>query len=576
MKNCFFALPLTLFLAGCQDRADAATYYVDYVAGNDSAAGTTPTTPWQHAPGDADATANAASTRLIPGDIVRFRGGVSYRGTIKALFDGVSGKPITYTGTGFGTGAAIIEGADPVRSITPCPSAAECGGSAQWPNLSIVTFTPPDTNYIKFYDADGILYESQSPAPPNRFYSDEVESFAVSPLADKAMIESGRLNAPAQAKLLGGVPSGVLQIWTYGNAVVRRPVTGVSGNILMFDATGITLYPDRPGRYALTGTAVAITGAGQYAVAGPGRAIVWTRPKGGLMVGSGRGGFDISERSFVTISGFAFLRQTASNTGSSEGFAITRRGQSGSGVIIENNRFENSSLWDGKGVISVSGVDRSRISNNTIVRIERGSGIRIGANTSFLTISSNRIDTIGRTGIAVLGASDSVVSGNIIANLKGNHGNGISLYLNNRRIQVVNNRIITTVRPMTFHGDLNTVGPGDHDFVIERNIFISSPNAQAALTSWGAATRGVTIRNNVLVASKAGLLANETDSGVTITGNYLSGIIFNKTQGADWTVGSNPIAESTLTYIPGDAVNNAKMCSGASVPANVPLGGVLC
>jgi hypothetical protein len=75
---------------------------------------------------------------------------------------------------------------------------------------------------------------------------------------------------------------------------------------------------------------------------------------------------------------------------------------------------------------------------------------------------------------------------------------------------------------MTFHGDKNTVAPGDHALVIERNLFLATPDAQAALTSWGANTRGVTIRNNVAIAPKAGLLLDTTDSDVVVTGNLIS------------------------------------------------------
>lgn len=570
------ALPLVLLLAGCQSPGAAAVYYVDFSNGSDDASGTTPTAPWQHAPGDPAARSVAAGTRLTAGDTVRFKGGVAYRGSIRARFDGEPGRPITYTGADYGTGAAIIEGADPVSTIAPCPSAAACGGAPTWQKLSIVTFTPPATNFIKFYDSDGILHESQWPAPADPFFSDEIGSFAVSPLADKAGIETGRLAAAKLAKLLGGVPSGTLQIWVFGNLVVRRPVTGVEGDVLRFSPDGIRLYADRPGRYALTGAAAAIAVPGQYAVAGPGRAIVWTRPGGDLMVGNGRGGFDLNGRSNVTIAGFVFRHQTAANDGRTEGAAITRAGQPGTGLVIDSNRFEDSSLWDGKGVITLSGIDNAIISNNRISRIERGSGLRVGLNTSRIAVTDNSIDRVGRTGIAFLGANDSRISGNVITNLRGVHGNGISLYLNNRHIAVADNRILETDRPMTFRGDARTAPPGDHYFTIERNVFIATDTAQAALTSWGANTRGVTIRNNVLVAPRGGLLTNVGDTGVSITGNYLSGIIFNQGQGAGWTVADNRTAGNDLRFVAGDAKNAVGMCRNAAVPAGTTLGGITC
>lgn len=570
------SLSLALLAAGCDGPAVATVYYVDYAAGKDTASGTSPTTPWKHAPGDPDAEDKAASATLGPGDIVRFKGGVAYRGSIRARFDGATDQPITYAGSGYGTGAAIIEGADPVTAVTPCASAAACDGAPAWKSLSIVTFTPPPTSFIKFYDAEGILKESQWPVPQDSFFSDEIAGFAESALADKAKIEGGKLDSPKLAKLLGTAPSGTLQIWVFGNMVVRRPVTAVNGNVLSFDPAGIRLYPDRPGRYALIGSVAAIAAPGQYAEAGPGRAIVWSRPGGDLMVGNGRGGFDVTGRSHITISGFVFRHQTAAFGTRTEGAPITRAGRAGTDFVIDGNRFEDSALWDGKGVITLSNMDGARITNNTIARIERGSGMRLGVNNRHITVSGNTIDRVGRTGIAFLGASDSLISNNVITGLRGVHGNGMSLYLNNRRITVVNNRVLDTVRPMTFHGDRNTVAPGDHDFLIERNIFIATPISQAALTSWGASTRGVTIRNNVLVARRAGLLANESDAGVAITNNFASGIAFNRSQPAGWTVKDNQTASADLRFIADDPDNNKKLCQGAAVAAKQMLGGIPC
>ena len=569
-------LPLSLLLVSCHAHGEATTYFVDFAAGRDSANGTSPATPWQHAPGDAAATGTPASVTLGAGDIVRFKGGVAYRGSIRAQTDGNAGQPITYTGSGYGSDAAIIEGADPVTAITPCPSAQACGGAPTWRKLSLVSFTPPATRFIKFFDSEGILQESQWPVPADPFFSDETASFAVSPLADKTRIESGSLDSPQLAQLLGNNPSGTLQIWVFGNLVVRRQVTGVDGTVLRFDPAGIRLYPDRPGRYALTGSAAAIGAPGQYATAGPGRAIVWTRPGGTLMIGNGRGGFDLNGRSHIAITGFVFRHQTAATDARTEGAAITRGGRQGSDLVIDGNRFENSSLWDGKGVITLSHIDDVKIRNNSIAGIERGSGMRIGANTSRIIVTGNRIDRVGRTGIAFLGASDSRIADNVITNLRGVHGNGISLYLNNRGVNVVNNRIIETDRPMTFRGDTKVVASGDHGFTIERNIFIATSTAQAALTSWGGNTRGVTIRNNVLIAPRGGLLTNGSDTGVTIADNYLSGIIYHRGQGAGWKVADNRTADTDLRIAADKTDDRADLCSGAGVAAGSMLGGMSC
>ncbi|WP_426166348.1 right-handed parallel beta-helix repeat-containing protein [Sandarakinorhabdus sp. DWP1-3-1] len=566
---------LLLLLAGGTPAA-AATYYVDYDAGNDRAGGTSPSTPWQHAPGDPAATGTAASAMPGAGDVVRFKGGVAYRGTIAIKGDGTGDRLLTYTGSGYGSGPAIIEGGDPVTAVTPCRSAAECGDAANWQKLSLVRFTPPETSFIKFYDGEGVMFEAQTPAVADPFFADDVGGFATAPATEAAAIESGRLEAPGIARQLGGRARGTLQLWVFGNQVVRRPVTGVSGDTVLFDPAGIKVFSNRTNRYALLGLPGAITAPGQYAVTGPGQAIVWAR-SGRLMVGSGRGGFDLRNRQGIAITGFVFRHQTAAPKGRGEGQAISRGGSVGSGLLISNNRFENSALWDGKGVLSLGNISDTVIRNNVIIRIERGSGMRIAGNMRNIRIIGNRIESVGRTGIALLGVTDSEISGNVLTDLHGIHGNGISLYLANRRIKVTDNFIDNTSRPMTFHGDKSRPGPGDHDFVIERNIFLATPTAQAALTSWGAETRTVTIRNNVLIAPKGGLLVNGSDSNVTIAGNYVAGaIIYNKGKGADWTIGDNPIAPRRLRFDPGDAAALRTLCKQAGVPGGQTLGGLAC
>jgi hypothetical protein len=52
-------------------------YYFDYASGSDSANGTSESTPWQHAPGMANATGNAAGHTPDPGEGWIFKGGVT-------------------------------------------------------------------------------------------------------------------------------------------------------------------------------------------------------------------------------------------------------------------------------------------------------------------------------------------------------------------------------------------------------------------------------------------------------------------------------------------------------------------
>lgn len=91
----------------------AATYYVDYVAGADTNNGTSTATPWKRAPGMVGCANTCASTTLAAGDVVRFKGGVTWPSAALPLTvptSGSSGNHITFgadvtwfTGTNSGT-----------------------------------------------------------------------------------------------------------------------------------------------------------------------------------------------------------------------------------------------------------------------------------------------------------------------------------------------------------------------------------------------------------------------------------------------------------------------------------------
>ena len=113
------AVLLFLFLAL---QSQAATYYVDYVGGNNANAGTSTGAPWKHHPWDTNRTGSAAIT-LAAGDVVILKGGVEYEllgtnnvllatssGTLSSriVLDGDSGVYASRWGSG--TNRAIIDG----------------------------------------------------------------------------------------------------------------------------------------------------------------------------------------------------------------------------------------------------------------------------------------------------------------------------------------------------------------------------------------------------------------------------------------------------------------------------------
>lgn len=99
---------LVVVLFPCRE-VQCSTYYVDFSSGNDDQSGLSATSPFKHCPGDVNAGGVAASTNLLPGDTVRFKGGVKYvLGKILLKWSGKPGEPITYDGATWGGARAVL------------------------------------------------------------------------------------------------------------------------------------------------------------------------------------------------------------------------------------------------------------------------------------------------------------------------------------------------------------------------------------------------------------------------------------------------------------------------------------
>jgi parallel beta-helix repeat protein len=554
---------LLALLAAC-DQAAAATYYVDFVGGSDNAAGTSAASAWKHAPGDREASGNAGSAQLRAGDKVRFRGGVAYRGTIRMPADGSAGAPIRYVGDEWGNAPAILDGSDAVTTVERCPDAARCGNAPNWAQLSLISFKPPSTKLVKFFDDTGILYQGQYPTPPDPFFSDDVNSYAKFPVSAGAQVRGGELEWPEAVKRLAGNAEGTeLSIWVQANQVVRRTLVGARGNVLVFIPGDVKPYTDRDGRYAIVGSPALLDAAGQYANIGPGKAVAWLRGGTAPTIGNGRFAIDLAGRSNIVVRGFAFEHFAGGNGAVREGVGVLNNGGQSQGISIVNNKFRNSSLFNGQGVITLRNISGLKITGNEIREIERGSGVRLSA-AQDVSIENNRIERVGRTGIALLGVANSTIRGNRLAHITGVHGNAITLYLNNRGALVEANTVTKSTRPMTFHGDKSAPGPGDHNFVITHNVFVADADGIAALISWGANTRGVAITGNILIGPRAGIRLTPSDTGISVTNNISSGLAVTGARPGDWKVGGDrEINARNASQI------EATLAKGGQLPADI-------
>lgn len=520
------------------------TFYIDFAKGVDSNSGTSASQPWKHAPGDSAATGLPAKTALQAGDTVRFKAGVPYRGTINVKKSGTAAKPIIYTGSGFGQGRGVWDGADPAKSAAKCTSQAACGGASNWRNLWLITYAIPKTANQKIYDMEGPLFEAMAPVQKDAFWGDDINQFVSIPLRQVAAVTAGRLENAALAEAARNEPNARLSIWVYGNEVQQRKIKSVSGNIVYFDATGLRLYTDRDTKAAIVGAVRSVTKPGLYALLGNGKAIVYPRAGGGeqYSIGNGRYGFFVHDVANIVVHGMDFVHGTAASNSVRDGVAILGTGAKMQNIRFEGNRLYDFSLQSGQGAIYLHNVAGLTVRGNRLDNLEGASGMRIGGNSTNVLVEGNSVRRLGRTGIYLQTVNGATVRNNIISDVNSVHGNAFSFYLAHQNVTMTGNCVFNSTRPLTFHGD-GKYSP-IANLKILNNIFIANGSAEgrAGLASWGNNTRTVTIENNIAIGRSTGLSLHAADKNVRVVGNLTAGTVIvdgGRTIPTGWTISNN-------------------------------------
>ncbi len=533
-------------LAACSQgqraTASPATYHVDYTGGSDSAAGTSPATAWKHAPGDPNATGVPGRLRLQPGDTVLLRGGVPYRGAITLRSSGTADAPITYSGTGFGAGLGMIDGSEPIRSVRPCSSAADCGGAGNWQQLHRITFTQPNTRRLVLFGKTNPYWLSQVPHASDPFLAEDTSDYVVTPLSSLAELQAGRLQSPELARAAASGGKLELAFWVVPNFVRRVPVLAVEGDTLRFDPEGIRFYEDRDGRAALSGSFAGMHMQGMFLQLSDGVIIARLRPEDSidtLAIGAGRFAIEAAGQSHIRITGIHFRNLSGSAGVQGEGRAFSSTGPGATDIELKGNLFGPAFIEESNsGLIRVVQGRNIRFISNRIENISVGTAMSLGGhNVGDLLIEGNVIRRIGRSGIYMLGLEGATVRGNILAEVRGIHGNAITAYLGNRNILIEGNCVVSSDRPITYHGDRTPELV--NGITIRNNILVAAPGGQAAINSWGRDTNTVTISGNILAGARHGILLNGSDRNVIVEGNDTSGIAINGTAGPGWRIANN-------------------------------------
>lgn len=528
MQNRIIAPALAALACGLATQAQAGrVFFVDAERGSDAATGMSPDAAWRRAPGDPLATGVAAKARLAAGDTIRFRGGVRYRGTVWVRAQGLPGNPVVYDGSGWGPTRAVMDGSDALPAAVPCASAADCLGSPFWRNLVRVAVPATARWHNWVFGDDQPLTLAQYPPVSSPLRHDEVGSYAVVPRERVPLMREGQV-VPAAALPAGlhlGAP--VLALWNSGNDVDWResPVFGEQG--IRFTVDGFVPPANRDGRFAVMNAPAMVNGPGKYAMSPKdGIAIIWpTRSGQRFAIGAHRTAFRVSTANHVAIRGFAFTNGSAPPGGYGVGGAVFGNTPM-TGIDFSQNIIRSSVLLGGDGVVSLHRMSSSRISGNEMRMLPFASGVRTTQSPGPLEIECNRIADIGRTGIALLSVRDGTVRGNHLTGIGGIHANGITAYLDNRRITIADNIVTDALRPLTVHGDkgkpywTDATAP---DIRISGNTLVGIDPQEGAITSWGAGLANVTMTGNFLSAPRNAVRFMGTEANIVLDGNQLVG-----------------------------------------------------
>ncbi len=511
------------------------TYYVDFDGGDDGDDGRSPTTAWQHAPGDDQARDHPASIGLEPGATIIFRGSAIYRGRIDIPADGSQNHPVTYQGNDWPGEAhlnAVIDGGDLITDWTPCESAPACGGNPNYANL-YYAYLPASVDPLGVnlheYDAtsgqDDFLWPAQDPDPSDPYFYDNRNDFRVVPqsrltrtsLTDAGYFDHGDPDYWADSYIL---------VWVNPNIVATRAISGFdpgTHTVTFEDLGENAIYPDgRDQAYAVFNSLHALDYPGESFVATTPDAqerlkvVLWPRssdPLSQRITYSVRTcGFDIGDHSNITIEGFQVRKHAG--TGLRHGIGIgtvTASYVENYHLVISNNRITHNRKGGsstGYGGIFLENCQYCLVDTNWVESNPRQAGIFFGGGSSHVRALDNTIIRSGSTSLRLYGTEHAQVIGNTIAESNGAHANGITIYLGSRDILVANNLVYDSNQPITFQDSGNL-------FFI--NNVIDAGDGDNNVNEWGDTSTGPWERGTIAFFNNT-LVRNDRNAALNIGG----------------------------------------------------------
>ncbi len=533
------ALLSASMLAGqAQAEAPAAPriFYVDHDGGDDRNDGLSPTSAWKHAPGDVRFKNGTAKLfALGAGDTVRFRGGVRYRGSFMPRANGTADQKVTLDGSSWGAARAIMDGSDTLVDIRRCRSAAECFDNPNWQSIWRAEIpTTAKWDYTLFVN-DMPMQAAQWPAVQAAEASD-IKRFQTIPRAAYAALLAGSIAHPLPPGVAAGTP--VLALWNRPNEIGFTPDIRITGSGLEFAGAGwssasFNPYPDRDNRFAILNAPSLVNRPGLAAISPKdGVAIFWPTNPGTIRasLGAPRTGINLARANHMVVRGFSFTSFNA--------HPIIQR-SSNIGNVIRDNSFQSIAQTT---AISAVAVRDFTIFRNDFSNLVWSAGVKVHGTLGPVMIRCNRMSDITKTAITLTDVGNATVKANSITGIRGNHGNGISAYLDSRNVVIDGNVVKDAARPFTTHGTSKPVhASGTPSVHVTNNIFLSTSAGGGGLISYGS-TPDFVVTGNFLSGPRFGMKLTGRETGFVATGNRVVGRVAITTKGAvDVTPDSNQL-----------------------------------
>jgi|GEM_PF-3643018 len=563
-------------------RISATNYYVDFDGGNDDNAGTSPEAAFKHCPGEFASSANpgtpaksveedaeakdektesgpgtapdpnagdsvaggkAKGTKLQPGDVVIFKGGVSYRGIVKNSASGQEGSPIVFdgnTGGTFGTGRAIIQGGELVSGWKKCANAADAMGNPEWTHLWYTDEVPAnaDPYLINLCQGEQMLYIAVFPCTDALAVWNDV-ALAMKP-AELPNTENKAEHSFADPYFNQGSADAwngaFIGLRAGANRFYMSPITRYEPDAHRIYYKGITAryYPQLDAhRFTMLNAPSVMTRPGQYVLfskggAGgkrlycwpwdeksfPGQTRITTRPAGVV--------FENCKQ--VVLRGFLIENQAGKAAAYPAPGVYCSKVEN---LVIENNLLRHQRPPMNTRAASVC-ISESR--DVTVRKNDMHDTLTIGmllSKCEGVLFEDNTFDSVLDTSVDFYTNKDIRCLRNKVSGRSGLHANGLTFYIDNENVLVEGNRVAHEI-PFTMWGAVNVR--------VVNNLFDGIGRGHGMALWAGKPIQNLVIEHNTIVN--------------TFQGNPKLGGIYSGNKGTDWVIRNN-IIDGACGNIPG-------------------------